>query len=281
MSAGESDSKAASESDSKAASESNSKAASESNSEAASGEIIETTTGPDQKPLTLRRAAGGFEIVSDGKIVIKSALRRSERELFNLAMAPLRDRHDITILLCGLGMGYLLAAALESPRVVRVDVVEHSPAIVNWNRSHLSTLHREPPLGDSRVQVHEMGLPAYLRAMRYGTLPEVKLESGGYLALIMDLDDGPSGLSQPRNADLYSDDGLADLEEALRPGGVLALWSAQREPELLGRLTGRFQNLAEIAVPVDVPDHAGLDYIYRGRKRAPAGGNRSATRAQA
>lgn len=254
--------------------------ASESNSGPASGEVIETTTDPDGKPLTLRRAAGGFEIVSGDAVRMQSALRRSERELFNLAMAPLRDRHDITILLCGLGMGHLLAAALESPRVIRVDVVEHCPAIVEWNRSHLSTLHREPPLGDTRVNVHTMGLSAYLRAMRYGTLPEVKLESGGYLALIMDLDDGPSALSRPRNADLYDDDGMADLEEALRPGGVLAMWSAQREPELLARITGRFQNIAEIAIPVDVPGHAGLDYVYRGRKRAPAGG-RSAPRAQA
>jgi hypothetical protein len=60
---------------------------------------------------------------------------------------------------------------------------------------------------------------------------------------------------------------------------VLALWASQREPELLSRLHGRFQNLAEIAVPVDVPGHVGLDYIYRGRKRAPAGASRS--RAQA
>jgi hypothetical protein len=247
----------------------------------AKGEIIETAVDPDGRQLLLRRAAGGFEIVSDGRVVMQSALRRSERELVNLGMVPLRDRNDITVLVAGLGMGYLLAAVLESPRVIRVDVVEHCPAIIEWNRNHLSTLHREPPLADARVHVHQMGLLAYLRAMRYGTLPDVKLEGGGYLALLADLDDGPSALSRPRNEDLYDDDGLSDLEFGLRPGGVLALWSAQREQALLGRLNGRFQNLAEIAVPVDVPGHAGLDYIYRGRKRAPAGGARSATRAQA
>lgn len=245
------------------------------------GEIIETAVDPDGKPLVLRRAAGGFEILSDGRVVMASALRRSERELVNLGMVPLRDRNDITVLVAGLGMGYLVAALLESPRVIRVDVVEHSQAIIDWNRSHLATLHREPPLEDKRVQVHNLGLSAYLRAMRYGTLPEPKLESDGYLALLCDLDDGPSALSRPRNEDLYSEDGLADLEVALRPGGVIALWSAQREQELLSRLHSRFQNLAEIAVPVDVPDHAGLDYIYRGRKRAPAGGSRTVTRAQA
>jgi len=276
MSAGESEAAAAAGDLGAAPEKTSGKAAGE-----APGETIESAVDPDGKALTLRRAAGGFEILSEGRVVMQSALRRSERELFNLAMVPLRDRHDITVLLAGLGMGHLLASVLESPRVIRVDVVEHCPAIIEWNRTHLSTLHREPPLADPRVHVHPMGLLAYLRAMRYGTLPEVKLDSGGYLALLLDLDHGPSELSRPRNADLYTEDGLADLEEGLRPGGVLALWAAQREPELLGRLNGRFQNLAEIAVPVDVPDHPGLDYIYRGRKRAPAAGSRSATRAQA
>ena len=130
------------------------------------GETIETAVDPDGKALVLRRAAGGFEILSDGRVVMQSALRRSERELFNLAMVPLRDRHDITVLLAGLGMGHLLASVLESPRVVRVDVVEHCPAIIEWNRTHLSTLHREPPLADSRVHVHPMGLAAMATSVK-------------------------------------------------------------------------------------------------------------------
>ena len=100
-------------------------------------EVIEAAVDPDGKPLELRRAAGGFEIVSAGRVVMQSALRRSERELVNLGMVPLRDRNDITVLVAGLGMGYLLAALLESPRVIRVDVVEHSAAIIEWNKTTL------------------------------------------------------------------------------------------------------------------------------------------------
>jgi spermidine synthase len=239
---------------------------------------IASAVGPDGEQLTLFQQRGGFVIHKDGVPIIFSEQRRSERELATAVLAPLRDRNDISVLCAGLGMGYLLAALLESPRVTRVDVVEHSAAIIEWNRSHLATLHREPPLADSRVRVCQMGLSQYLRAMRYGTQPEPKLEGSGYLAFVLDVDDGPSALSRPQNAGLYTDDGLADLEEALRPGGTLVLWSAQREQELLARLHGRLQNLAEIAVPVDVPGSAGLDYLYRGRRRAPA---KSATRAQA
>lgn len=238
---------------------------------AGSGDILEETRGPDGETLTLRRAQGGFEILADGRVIMQSALRRSERELVNVGMVPLRDRTDITVLLGGLGMGYCLAALLESPRVVRVDVVEHSTPIVNWNSTHLSVLHREPPLADRRVHLHNQGFSEFLRAMRYKAVPGLELEGEGFLAVLLDLDDGPSAVGRPQNAALYSDEGLEDIEGSLRPGGVLALWSSQREVELLSRLQARFQNLAEIAVPVDVPGSAGLDYLYRARKRAPLG----------
>ena len=251
-------------------------------------DVLAEATGPDGELLTLRRAGGGFEIVSaarrgesidsaSARVLMASAARRCETELSNFVMGPLRDRNDITVLLAGLGMGYTLSTLLQSPRVIRVDVVEHSPAIIEWNRTHLSTLHNEPPLADSRVHVHTMGLSDYLRSMRYGTIPGLQLENGGYLAVVLDLDHGPSELLRSQNASLYSDDGLQDLEGALRAGGVLALWSTQREPELLASLQSRFQNLAEVAIPVDVPGKTGLDYLYRARKRASA--NRS--RAQA
>lgn len=240
-------------------------------------DVLDTAQGPDGEALTLRSTPGGFEILSGDSVIISSALRRSERELANVGMVALRDRNDITVLLAGLGMGHLLAAVLENPRVVRVDVVEHSAAILNWNRSHFGSLHRAPPLDDPRVHVHQMGLAAYLRAFRYKSLPNVQLEDSGYLAILLDLDDGPSHLLREKNADLYSEDGLTDLEETLRPGGVLALWSQGREIELLERLKGRFQNIAEIIIPVDVPGSAGLDYLYRARRRPPV----HRTRAQA
>lgn len=246
-----------------------------------SQDVLEEARGPDGEMLQLRRAQGGFEILADGRLVMASAIRRSERELVNVGMVPLRDRHDITVLLAGLGMGYALAALLDSPRVIRVDVVEHSQPIIEWNRSHLSVLHSNHTLADTRVHVHNQSLSDYLRDMRYGNVPGLKLEGEGYLAVLLDVDDGPLALSRPANASLYTDDGLEDIETALRPGGVVGLWSSQRDTELLARLQSRFQNLAEIAVPVDVPGSSGLDYLYRARKRAPVGGAANRPRAQA
>lgn len=232
----------------------------------AGGQVLETASGPDG-PLTLRRAAGGFEMIQGDRVVLASEIRRSEGELANISLAPLRDRTDVTVLLGGLGMGYLLSALLEHPHVQRVDVVEHNAAIIDWNRTHLSTLHAAPPLADERVHVFESDFAKYLRDMRYGVTPVPKLPTEGYFLVLLDLDDGPSALSRAANEALYSDEGLFDIEEVMRPGGVLCAWASQREPELLDRLKSRFQNIAEIATPVDVPGHPGLDYVYRCRRR--------------
>jgi hypothetical protein len=90
----------------------------------------------------------------------------------------------------------------------------------------------------------------------------------GWLAVLLDLDDD---LARPRleNDGLYSEAGLARVSQALRPGGVLALWSPERSPTVTAGLHARLQNVAEIAVPVELPDHA-LDYVYRARRPAEA-----------
>lgn len=238
-------------------------------------EILGQAAGADGERLELRARSAGdqpvLEVWSDGRLVMSSEQRGSERELCNLLLAPLRDRNDVNVLLGGLSMGHLLRALLDDPRVVRVDVVEHSAALVEWNRTHFAALHREPPLRDPRVQLHERSVQDFLRALRHGAV-ELPEDHTGYLALVLDVDEGPSALSRGANGELYTEEGLGDLEQALRPGGVLGLWAAQREPELLARLRSRFQNLAELVVPVDVPGR-GLDYIYRCRRggaKAPA-----------
>lgn len=246
------------------------------------GADLARAAGPDGESLVLRAQAGGLVVLADDKVVLDSAARGAERELINLALAPLRDRNDVNVLLAGLGMGHTLRALLDDGRVTRVDVVEHSAALVEWNRTHLAALHREPPLADRRAVVHESDLASFLRAISYDpsvvyppSLVAAPAEGAelppnhmGFLAVVLDLDGGPGALSRAGNAPLYTEEGLQALEEALRPGGVLALWASQREPELLLRLRGRFQNVAEIAVPVDLPGR-NLDFIYRCRRSPP------------
>ncbi|MDB4967605.1 MAG: spermidine synthase [Myxococcales bacterium] len=220
----------------------------------------------DGATVELHQRGEALDIVVDGRRVMRSDQRRAEKQLVELALAPLGQRDDITVVLAGLGMGFTLRALLDTPGVTRVDVVESSAAVIEWEKRHFAGLNGDA-LHDPRVHLHAMDLTAFLKSVR---LPGADLPVGdGWLALILDMDEGPSQPVRAGNAAFYTDDGIDRLEAALRPGGVLALWSAAREADLLQRMHARLKNVAEIVVPVDLDDQSSLDYVYRGR-RPPA-----------
>jgi spermidine synthase len=226
------------------------------------GEVIDRRVTPDAHEVALVKRGTEYEIIYDGNFLMSSDCRRSEKSLAELAMAPLSQRDDAKILVAGLGMGYTLRAVLDFPNVQRVDVVEISDAVVDWNRQYFGDLNGRA-LEDPRVHLHVADLAGFLKQMRYTPIEEVK---DGWLGVLLDIDNGPSWVTRSENSNLYLDDGLAKIEQALRHGGVLAVWSAQREVEFLKRMHARFVNVAEMVVPVEIQGKAGLDYIYRGRR---------------
>jgi spermidine synthase len=228
-------------------------------------ETVDTRVEDDGATLELQRRGDAYDVMLDGRRVIASDARRAERQLVELALAPLRDRDDVTLLLAGLGMGFTLRAALDAPNVRRVDVVESSAAMLEWEARHFAQLNGDA-LRDARVTLHRVELATFLKQIRLGAAQNVPPD--GWLAIVLDLDEGPARPWRRGNEAFFTDEGLERLEMALRPGGVLALWSAAREPELARRMHARLQNVAEIAVPVEA-EGAGLDYVYRGRKHAP------------
>ena len=151
----------------------------------------------------------------------------------------------------GLGMAFTLAALLADPRLGpagRVTVVEVEPAVVRWNGQG-----RFPAtagsLDDPRVAVRVGDVADVLGAMGAdgagdgspGSGSGTGADEGGVDAVLLDVDNGPGFLVAPANAVLYDEAGLALAAAALRPGGVLAVWSAQAAPELgasMGRIVG-------------------------------------------
>jgi spermidine synthase len=218
--------------------------------------------------VELFRRGEAYEVVLNGRRVVASDVRRSERSLVELAMAPLRGRDDITVLLAGLGMGFTLRALLDWPGVKRVDVVEASRAILDWDARYFAGVNGDA-LKDPRVKLHHAELGAFLKQLRLGTVEPPREGGDGWLLLVLDLDEGPGTLSRPQNAGFYDDGGLERLEAPLRPGGVIALWSAARDIELMKRMQSRFQNLAEVVVPVELEDKMVMDYVYRARRHPP------------
>jgi spermidine synthase len=116
-------------------------------------------------------------------------------------------------------MGFTLAAALDSlPKGAKVEVAELVPGVLKWNREFLGACAGEP-LIDRRVEVIIADV---------GDL--INRASGEYDAILLDVDNGPEGLTHLENNELYSLQGLEAAYRALRKSGVLAVWSATSAP---------------------------------------------------
>jgi spermidine synthase len=164
------------------------------------------------------RIAGHGELMSTRK-------HASEDALAERTCALLKERGKAKLLIGGLGMGFTLAAALQQiGEQARVVVAELVPAVVAWNRGPLGE-HAGHPLADPRVEVRETDVARVLKA-----------ERNAYDIILLDVDNGPEGLTRKANDWLYGVNGLTTAYEALRPQGILAVWSAGPDRVFLQRL---------------------------------------------
>jgi len=178
-------------------------------------ELLDSAPAPEAgKELYLWRRGSEFSIRVDRAELMNSRLHGSEEALAELACARLADRPAPRLLIGGLGMGYTAAAALQRlGGDAEVVVAELVPAVVEWNRGPLGVLAGHP-LDDPRVTVHPGDVARLLRC-----------ERAAYDVILLDVDNGPQGLTQLKNDWLYSRAGLQAARTALRPSGVLAVWS--------------------------------------------------------
>ena len=214
-----------------------------------------------------------FEIISDGVFLMASYNQVSERALAQHALEPLKTNDEsvdaaspcrgfsraasqhrarLRLLIGGLGMGFTLQETLTHD-VARVDVVEISPHIVEWNRTHFAPLNGDV-LADPRVRlIHDDLYTVLLGA-----------PATAYHAILLDVDNGPSWLAHPDNALLYTRQALERWSALLAPGGTLAVWSAQPEPEFLERMRVVFGRAEEIPILTPHPSRDTVDhYVYQ------------------
>lgn len=180
----------------------------------------------DSGELRLYQRGDEFSIrlMGQGELM-NSRAHSSEEALAELTCARLIEGNAPRLLIGGLGMGFTLAATLrhvsESAQVVVAELI---PAVVAWNRGPLGQ-QSGFPLNDPRVTVREGDVASLL-----------KKASQAYDAILLDVDNGPEGLTRKDNDWLYSFDGLSAAYEALRVQGVLAVWSAGPAQDFLQRL---------------------------------------------
>lgn len=164
--------------------------------------------------LRLMQRGQEFSIMADGGIeLMNSRLSGSEEALAELTAARLAGRAAPRLLIGGLGMGFTLRAALKafSP-TARITVAELVPEVVAWARGPMAHIHAGT-LDDRRVGIAVGDVSA-------------AIAQGGWDAILLDVDNGPEGLTRRANDGLYDLAGLAAAKAALTPGGVLAVWSS-------------------------------------------------------
>jgi spermidine synthase len=198
-------------------------------------EVYERRAGENGE-LVLRGDGRHFEIISNGVFLMDTRAGESERLLVRAPLERLARPADV--LIGGLGVGFTLAEALRSPYARSVTVVEREPAVIAWHATHLRPFSGGA-LTDPRVRAACADLAGWLRA-----------HSDAFDVVCLDIDNGPEWTVTEGNAALYGPAGLALLAGRLRPGGVLAVWSAGAAPAFEALLRERFTAVAVRPVPV-------------------------------
>lgn len=191
-------------------------------------ELVDTASIPNdggELRLFKRNDEFAIRIAGSRTDLMNSRTHGSEDALGTLACKPWRDKQGARILIGGLGMGFTLAAALLSlPADAEVVVAELVPGVVRWNLDVLGGCAAHP-LSDERVRVKTADVGELIRGA-----------AATYDAILLDVDNGPEGLTRPENDHLYSFQGLRAAYHALRGSGVLAVWSASPAPRFNSRL---------------------------------------------
>jgi spermidine synthase len=180
---------------------------------------------PDGNAMTLTRRGNDYMIMADGKDLMSSQMKGSEEALATIGCDRAKHLEGARVLVGGLGMGFTLRAALDTlAQDATVVVAELMPAVLEWNRGILGPLAGNP-LDDRRTQVELCDVASLLRASR-----------NVFDAILLDTDNGPAAFTQEANSGLYDNNGLTMIRNALRPSGVLAVWSAWDDRKFEHRL---------------------------------------------
>jgi spermidine synthase len=187
--------------------------------------------------LRLMRRGDEFSMKLGQNELMNSRLSGSEEALATLACRRIESVKRPHLLIGGLGMGFTLRAALAVLGAdARIMVAELVPAVIAWARGPLAELFGEC-LSDPRASIRQADVIAIIQS-----------HAGAFDAILLDVDNGPEGLIRKANDALYDPGGLKAIRRALRPGGVLAVWSSEPNASFSKRLRDAGFGVDEVAV---------------------------------
>jgi spermidine synthase len=185
-----------------------------------------------------------YEVKIDDRFLMSSLVHDSEDALANLALERL-EGEDWRVLVGGLGLGHTAAAAMAWKQVQAIDVVEYMPEVIDWHTRDIvplaSTLR-----DDERCRIVQADCFEWVR----------EGSGGSYDAVLIDIDDSPEHLLSPSHGSFYTEEGLAAARCSMKPGGVLAIWTAgDILPEFLDRMRRVFGKVVAEEVEFYNPLH--------------------------
>jgi spermidine synthase len=217
--------------------------------------LLDTAQVPGGGELRLMQRGTEFSIRLGRDELMNSRLSATEQALATIACEKIRTRkrpiERPSILIGGLGMGFTLRAALTVlGKQAHIIVAELVPAVVTWARGPMAELFGDS-LTDPRVRIKETDVGDLIRAAR-----------SEYDAILLDVDNGPEGMTRQANDRLYDLKGLRVTHAALRPGGVLAVWSSRPDPKFTQRLRKTGFDVVENPVRAKGPQGGAQHFIW-------------------
>jgi spermidine synthase len=187
--------------------------------------------------LRLMQRGAEFSMRLGQNELMSSRLSGSEEALATLACRRIEAVKRPHLLIGGLGMGFTLRAALAVlGSDARIMVAELVPAVIAWARGPMADIFGDS-LDDPRASIREADVVDVIRS-----------HDSAFDAILLDVDNGPEGLIRKANDALYDLKGLNAIRRALRPGGVLAVWSSGPNPLFSKRLRAAGFDVNEVAV---------------------------------
>jgi len=215
-------------------------------------ELIDSTQIEDGELLELFSHGRDFMIVLGRNELMSTRMRFSEEQLAELTIARL-GKEAPRVLIGGYGMGFTYRAArARLGERAQIVIAEISDAIVEWARGPMAELTGDT-LSDPRLDLRICDVAALIDDANDGTCAK-------FDAILLDVDNGPDGLVRAENNRLYSRTGLAKARDAMKPGGILAVWSAAPDPAFRKRLKDAGLTVEEVSVR-SRPNNKGAHHI--------------------
>ena len=216
---------------------------------------LDTAQVPGGGELRLMQRGAEFSIRLGSDELMNSRLSATEQALATIACEKIRTgkrpNERPRILIGGLGMGFTLRAALTVlGKQAHITVAELVPAVVAWARGPMAKLSGDS-LTDPRVRIHQGDVGDLIGSGRFA-----------YDAILLDVDNGPQGMTRKANDGLYDLKGLRAAHTALRPGGVLAVWSSGPDAKFTARLRKTGFKVDEIPLRAKGPRGGARHFIW-------------------